>query len=137
MCNKLVYLVIITINMMVVITMMSVLLFLHNKCLGPKTVRVNREIGLCKCYRLTLLLLFTFMNTLTYHYQMKLMARLLIANQQCGALSALRVSPYQSAEHHTLGALVVHTAAALLLKQNDSLLYPLAVMITNPAQLSV
>ena len=65
------------------------------------------------------------------------MARLLVANEQGGTLAQLRIYPRQPLQHRTLGAIVVHTAAAFLCRQKIDILQPFMNMLTNPAVLVV
>ena len=65
------------------------------------------------------------------------MARLLVANEQGGTLAQLRIYPGQPLQHRTLGAIVVHTVAVFLCRQEVSILQPFVNMLNKPAMLVV
>ena len=65
------------------------------------------------------------------------MAKLLIANEQGGPLSMLRVTPHQAPQCRTLTALVVHAAAVFFSGQNLEMLWPFLDVLTDPAKLAV
>lgn len=68
---------------------------------------------------------------------MVIMARKLISNEQGGPLAALEAAPDQSDTHTTLGAIVVHTVALLLYREDSNIFYPLVAMLGMPGDLVV
>ena len=69
--------------------------------------------------------------------QMKLFAKRLVANEQGGPLSALRVSPGNPVEHQTLGGIVVHAVTVLLCRSKADILLPFYHMLHDPSYLVV
>ena len=65
------------------------------------------------------------------------MGRLLVANEQGGALAQLGVCPRQPLKHRTLGAVVVHTVAVFFCQQKVDILQPFVNILKNPAALVV
>ena len=64
-------------------------------------------------------------------------ADLLLTNQQGGPLAQMSMSADSSPENKTLGAIVVHTVAALSVDPAQPILLPLVHMLTKPSALSV
>ena len=65
------------------------------------------------------------------------MGRLLVANEQGGALAQLGVCPRQPLKQRTLGAVVVHTVAVFFCQQKVDILQPFVNILKNPAALVV
>ena len=70
---------------------------------------------------------------------MKLLAKRLVANEQGGPLSTLRVSPDNQPEHRTLGGIVVHAVTVLLCRNKNKagILLPFDHMLHDPSALVV
>ena len=69
--------------------------------------------------------------------EMKIMGRMLIANEQGRNLASLNVVPKQSKHIRNLAALVVHTGVVFTSKMGNMLLLPFINMLQNPAKLNV
>ena len=72
-----------------------------------------------------------------FSHSMLHMARLLLTNKQGGPLAQLCVTPELPAICKTLGAIIIHTVAAIDSNSGQPLLLPFLNMMTYPAQLAV
>jgi hypothetical protein len=77
------------------------------------------------------------MNMGAFSPPMRRTAQLLLANEQGGRFSQLRVTPELPAIYKTLGAVVVHTVAVLESSSGRQILLPFINMMAGPAALAV
>lgn len=68
---------------------------------------------------------------------MRRMAQLLLTNQQGGNLAQMAISPTQSPECKTVGAIVIHTVAVFSSCSTYQILLPFVNMLANPSALAV